>query len=120
MIELISLLANDRIEIARPVLLRSPVLRDEDLVTIVKLRGREHILAIAMRPRLSEFVSDACIETGDDEVIEGLLRNNGSEISKKAFSYLVAESERVDRFREPLVCRADLPQDLAMRMFWWV
>ena len=73
-----------------------------------------------MRPRLSEFVSDAVIETGDDEVIEQLLRNSSADISRRAMAYLVAESERVDRFCEPLARRADLPPELAMRMFWWV
>ena len=114
------MLANDRIEIARPILLRSPILRDDDLLAIVEHRGREHTLAIAMRPGLSEFVSDAVIETGDDEVIEQLLRNSSADISRRAMAYLVAESERVDRFRDPLVRRADLPSELAVRMYWWV
>jgi uncharacterized protein (DUF2336 family) len=33
--------------------------------------------------------------------------------------YLVSESQRVDRFQQPLLRRPDLPPQLAHRMFWW-
>ena len=35
-------------------------------------------------------------------------------------AYLVAESRRFDQFQEPLLSRADLPAELAHKMFWWV
>ena len=38
--ELVALLANDEIEIARPILLESPVLRDPDLMGLIRHRGR--------------------------------------------------------------------------------
>jgi uncharacterized protein (DUF2336 family) len=41
-------------------------------------------------------------------------------LSRRALEYLVAESQRVDSFQEPLLSRHDLPPDLAHRMFWWV
>jgi uncharacterized protein (DUF2336 family) len=95
-------------------------LRDEQLIAIVRQRGREHAFAIAEREHVSTAVSDALVETADTDVITRLLENASAELSRWAMDYVVAEAERVDRFREPLVRRADLPTDLAMRLYWYV
>ena len=95
--ELVELLANDRIEIARPILLRSKVLRDPQLIEIIRQRGREHALAVSMRAGLSPDVCDTLVATGDEDVIHSLLRNGDAELSRLATEYLVAESERVGR-----------------------
>lgn len=118
--ELMRLLANDQIEIARPILEQCDLLRDEDLIEIVRSRSDEHRLVIAMRAKLSEAVSDAVVDEGSPNVIEVLLKNQNAEISERAMAYLVAESRRVDRFQEPLLSRHDLPPKLAHQMFWWV
>ncbi|MCH8685477.1 DUF2336 domain-containing protein [Pedomonas mirosovicensis] len=118
--ELERMLANDEIEVARPLLEQSKVLQDSDLIEIVKKRTDQHRLAIAMRDRLSEPVADALIEHGSPDVIEALIRNEDAALSRRAMEYLVAESRRLDRFQEPLLSRSDLPPELAHRMYWWV
>jgi uncharacterized protein (DUF2336 family) len=118
--ELERMLANDAIEVARPILEQSRVLADVDLITIIKQRTDEHRLAIAMRDMLSETVTDALVQNAGNDVIETLLRNPNALISRRAMEYLVAESKRQDRFQEPLVLRNDLPADLAHKMYWWV
>lgn len=118
--ELIALLANDEIDIARPVLRDSPVLQDRDLIAVIKERGREHWLAISARRSLSSSVSDALVDTGDGDVIEGLLRNSDAELSSHAMEYLVIEAQRTDKFHEPLLRRAELPPDLAYKLYWFV
>ena len=50
---LISILANDTIEVAYPILSRSLVLQDRDLIEIIQQRTREHQMAIATRPSRS-------------------------------------------------------------------
>ena len=118
--ELIVELANDEIDIARPILLRSEVLRDPDLMEIVRNRTREHRLAVALRDGLSEDVTDTLVRHADEDVLVAMLRNRDARLSRFASEYLVAESEQTDAFQEPLLRRADLPPDLAMRMYWWV
>ena len=59
--DLIVQLANDEIEVARPVLLNSPLLDEPTLIEIVRNRSREHQLAIALRSSIGEPVSDALI-----------------------------------------------------------
>ncbi len=118
--ELAARLANDSIDIAEPMLTRSGVLRDEQLIEIVRNRSEAHRMAIAIRAHVSEEVSGELIENSDEDVVEALIRNENAEISELSIKYLVAESKNVDRFQEPLLNRQDLPVELAYRMYWWV
>jgi len=118
--ELAVLLANDEIDIASPVLIKSKVLEDADLIEIVRNRSTQHLLAISMRRDLSTAVADALVESGEKDVIRTLLENQDAQISRATMAYLVEQSKAVDEFQEPLVKRRDLPGDLARRMCLWV
>ena len=118
--DLVRFLANDKIEIAYPILTKSRALEDEDLIEIIEHRTFEHQLAVAIRSNISESVSDSLVDTGDKNVIKCLLQNTTSQVSRATMEYLVEQSEREDIFREPLVRRKDLSADLAQRMFLWV
>jgi len=118
--ELVELLANDEIAVARPILLNSQLLADPALIDIVRQRSHEHRLVVATRESLSSEVSDALIAEAEVDVIVALIENDDAEISRLAMEYLVEQSRRVDRFQEPLLRRQDMPPELAYRMFWWV
>lgn len=118
--ELLVTLANDEIEVARPILMQCTLLHDMELIGIVRHRTQQHQLAIAMRSSLSEPVSDALVETGDADVIKALLENQDAKISEATMAYLAAESRRVDSYQEPLIKRKDLGPDLAARLYLWV
>jgi uncharacterized protein (DUF2336 family) len=113
-------LANDEFEVAHPILIESNVLQDQDLIETIKHRTMAHQLAISMRNTLSEDVSEALVETGEQDVIANLLNNHGAKISRHVMDYLVSESKRVDSYQNPLVQRPELPPELAERMSWWV
>jgi len=118
--DIVRLLANDEIEIAYPILSHSGVLLDADLVEVIRQRTMEHQLAIAIRQQVSETVSDALVEAGDENVIRTLLSNQNAKISKTTMEYLVEESRRVDSFQEPILGRKDLDVKLVERMYLWV
>lgn len=118
--ELVNLLANDDIEVAYSILKDSPALRDEDLIEVIQHRTLEHQLAVSVRTTVSERVSDALVETGEEGVITTLLKNSGASISLATMEYLVEESKRVDVFQEPILTRDDLDPGLAKRMYMWV
>jgi len=118
--ELIVALANDEIEVAEPILRASAVLRDAELVGVIRHRTQQHQLAIAMRRSLSEYVSDALVETGNIDVVKVLLENPDAQISEATMEYLAEESRRVDTYQEPLLRRDDLSPALAARMYLWV
>jgi uncharacterized protein (DUF2336 family) len=69
------------IEVAGPVLARSPVLGDEVLLEIAKTRTQEHMLAIARRPTRSEMGTAAVVQRGDDRVLRTMSSNNGARFS---------------------------------------
>lgn len=118
--DLVYALANDNAEIAHPILMRSEVLKDPQLIEIIRNRDLEHQLSVAMRASVSEAVSDALVATDDVSVIERLLENPGAEIGRQTMTYLVEQSQRMDAFQNPLIRRKDLPAELAERMYWWV
>lgn len=113
-------LGKDTAEVAYPILAHCGILKDEDLIEVIRNRTVQHQLAIAIRRNVSESVSDALVEAGDEAVITKLLANPNARISERTMEYLVDESERVDTFHEPILRREDLAPDLAQRMFNWV
>lgn len=115
-----SSLAGIGTEIARPILMRSQALRSPELVELIRFRGREHRLAIAMRPSLNSNSGDTGPAGSENDVIEALLRHPDPELAQHASDYLVAEAGRIDRLRMPVLRAADLPAGLALRLHWWV
>ena len=118
--DLVIMLANDDIEVAHPVLLKSEVLRDAELIEIVRHRAMEHQVAIAMRPFVTKRVSDALVETGNDKVVTTLLENDGARISETTMEQLVEASRHKQSYQQPLVRRHDLPSRLAEKLYWAV
>lgn len=118
--ELVSTLANDEIEVAHKILLKSEVLQDIELIEVVQHRTLEHQLAIAMRKSVSEVVSDALVETGNTKVLTTLIENPKAEISNNTMEHLVDKSKTVEALQEPLLGRPDISPHLAKRMYWWV
>ena len=118
--ELAAKLANQTIDIAAPMLNKSGVLKDEQLIEIIRNRTEAHRMAIAIRSHVSENVSGELIENAGEDVVEALINNENAEISELSIKYLVAESRNMDRFQEPLLNRQDLPADMAYQMYWWV
>jgi uncharacterized protein (DUF2336 family) len=118
--ELVITLANDKIEVAYPILRESELLHDTDLIEIIHHRTLQHQLAIAMRKTLNESVTDALTETGREDVIKTMLENPDAKLSKTTMEYLVDQSKRVDSYQNPLLARSDLEPELVKRMYWWV
>lgn len=119
-VELIRQLANDEIQVARPLLERSNGLSDQDLVDIVNKHGKEHQLSVSNRAQISTGVSDALVAKGDDDVMLSLVNNDGAEFSRSAMETIVDRSENSQMLCAPLLNRTDLPPDLMHNMFWWV
>ena len=118
--ELIITLANDKIEVAYPILRESELLHDTDLIEIIHHRALQHQLAIAMRKTLNESVTEALTETGHEDVIKTMLENPDAKLSKITMEYLVDQSKHVDSYQNPLLARSDLEPVLVKRMYWWV
>jgi uncharacterized protein (DUF2336 family) len=106
-------LARDAIEVAEPVLTRSPALADEDLAPIAREQSQDHLLAIARRMTLSEVVTDILVEHGNDEVAGAVTGNEGARFSHAGFETLAARATACETILNRLVMRRDLPERVA-------
>lgn len=117
---LINLLALDEIEIARPVLAASPLLKDEDLLRVLVEATLEHQIEVARRPNLGGRVADAIIDRGEPATLTALAFNRTAEISLDGLRRLVEQSRRIAALRGPLTRHPRLTEQLAEQMYLWV
>ncbi|WP_249693817.1 DUF2336 domain-containing protein [Stappia sp. WLB 29] len=103
-------LADDEIEVARPVLEQSTVLRDADLVEIALKRGEDHKVAIAAREILSEMVTDVLVESGSSAVHRTVARNGGASLSARGVLGLIQASGLDEDLQMALADRQDLDE----------
>jgi len=118
--DLILLLVDDRIEVARPLILNSPLLTDDDVLRLVAVSDISHQEAVAARPHIGEPVTEALVQAGHESVLMALVRNVTARISGSTYETLVEKSRALTGLQEPLVQRTDLPPQLATKMCEWV
>src|ERR1700709_1692002 len=118
--DLILLLADDRIEVARPLLLRSPLLTDTDFLKLIAEAGESPHEAVAPREHIGEPVTHELAKSGAESVLVALVRNATAHTSPRTFETLVEKSRSIERLHEPLTQRSDLPPVLATKMCEWV
>lgn len=116
-VDLILMLANDQIEVARSVLIFSTALSDANLVDIIQSKALQHQLCIASRRNLSSTVSSALVATGENSVVYALLTNPSSTIAPAAYREILARSGNDTSLQLPLIKRADLPKSLAEQLY---
>ncbi len=103
-------LADDDIAVAEPILLRSTVLRDSDLVRVARKHGNSHCLAIAQRETVSEKVTDILVEQGDLKVRRKIAGNDGASFSDATMTRLINESAADATLQLTLSERRDLAE----------
>ena len=101
-------LANDTIEVARPLLEFSNVLSDDDLIDIVTNQSEAHREAIASRRHLTERVGDAIITHGGAPSVRQLVRNANAEIGQASLTRLVARANADAGIAADLRGRSDI------------
>lgn len=119
-LDLILLLVDDRIEVARPIILRSRRLSDAAILSFLQETSIEHQTACAARPQIGEPVTAVLAKSDAEPVLVALVRNATAKIAPATFEALVEKSRRIAGIQEPLVRRDDLPAPLATQMCAWV
>jgi uncharacterized protein (DUF2336 family) len=118
--DLILLLVDDRIEVARPLILNSPLLTETDVLKLIAQCGIAHQEAVAARPHIGMPVTDALARSENESVLMALVRNATAKISETGYRTLVDKSRALTGLQEPLVRRPDMPPQLANAMCDWV
>lgn len=109
-------LASDVESVSLPVIRLSSVLTDDDLIEIIRTQGTEKQVAVAQRERVSETVSDALVETHNEDVVSALVSNEGAEITEGAMQKVLDDFGDNDRINQPLARRSALPVGVAERL----
>lgn len=109
-------LARDVDTVALPILQFSEVLTDDDLMEIVTSQGATKQIAIAQRDTVSAVISDALVESGNEEVVTSLVSNRGADISEKSFSAVVDKFGDSEKVQGAMVYRPKLPVTIAERL----
>jgi len=118
---LIGTLARDHmIEVAAPVLAASPALTEDDLLSVARTRGQDYLRAISQRPQISEAISEAIVERGDDTTLQTLLANEGAQMSRETHELVVDRAVENPALHAAVVQRASLPIDLLNEMYFVV
>lgn len=103
---------NDDITIAGPVLEKSTVLTDENLIDVAKVKSQDHLSAIAARAQVNEPVTDILVQRGNADVAQRVLANQGARLSEMGFVRLVDGAWRDKTLAEAVAKRPDLPPEL--------
>lgn len=109
--ELLAALGAVSVPVALPLLARTQLLREPDLVAAMLRRIDEHRLAVILGRDSPYHVADLAqrlLDLGDEAVAEATM------------ALLIAESRRYDQFGEPALARTDLPPGPHRKLLWAV
>jgi len=102
-------LAADQPDIARPLLARSPLLLEQDLVDLIATSQPEAQMAIAGRAMLPRSLAAAIAEVGSAEACLTLVENPDADIAPFSIDRIVERFGHLAAIRESLLGRDDLP-----------
>ncbi|HEY8566528.1 MAG TPA: DUF2336 domain-containing protein [Beijerinckiaceae bacterium] len=102
---------DDAIAVAGPVIERSPVISEDDLVAIAAGKSQDHLFALSRRSGLTERVTDVLVDRGDDRVVRAVAENDRARFSDQGFASLVEKARADEDLQRLLQSRADLPPD---------
>ncbi len=107
---------DDSIEVAGPVLRESERLEPYALVANACTKSQTHMLAIAERESIDEFVTDVLVTRGDQKVVSSVARNNGARFSDFGFLHMIKRAEGDSILAEHLGLREDIPRHIFQQL----
>lgn len=110
-LQVVSVLADDQPEVAGPILARSPLLTDADLIDRVASGSAVTQKLIADRPAVSMALAAAIAEVGETEACVLLLANTGADIASLSFRRMAERHGDLALVREALIADPRLPSD---------
>lgn len=109
-------LAEDVDAVAVPFIEASPVLSEEDLISLVRAGSPGRQTAIARRPVVSNKVADALVNTGLPDVVRTLVSNPGAKITENTLMTIVQKHGTDHTIADQIVRRPELPLSVAERL----
>ena len=119
-LDLVLVLADDHIELARPLILRSRCLTDTVLLKRASGWDVPRRTFCAQRPHIGAAVTELLAEDDCESVLIALACNATATLQRTTYAKLVERSKLFPALQERLVRRPDLPPELAAEMHGWV
>lgn len=116
-LRLVLQIANDEIVVADPVLRRSPVLCDLDLIYLIKSKTPEYWRSIAQRKDLEAPVIYSLANTKDKETCMNLVENDNIEIPSRSYVTLADFAQDTPEMAQSLARRTDIPSELKSTIY---
>jgi uncharacterized protein (DUF2336 family) len=117
---MINVLALDEIEIARPIIAASPVLKDPDLIRLLVEATIEHQIEVARRPNIGPDVVAAILKAAEPAVLTALATNHSAAVGPAELHELVQAARKVASLRSPLASHPGMSGELALQLYAWV
>ncbi len=109
-------LARDVDSVALPMLKFSYVLRDEDLIEIVRRQSAGKQVAIAQRRQVSAQVANILIDTGNETAVARLVSNDGAELNDQAYGRVIGEYQHSESVSRSISHRPNLPATMSEQL----
>jgi uncharacterized protein (DUF2336 family) len=109
-------LAQDIDAVATPILVSSPVLTDEDLLTVLETTTSTKRCAIASREKVSAIVVHEILDSGDDKAVRIGAANDGADFDAAAYHRTMAEFGEKSEVMDAFVARSHLPLDVTEKL----
>lgn len=109
--------ANEAIDIARPVLRHSTVFCEQDLLYIIKAKPAEYWREIARRNDLTDTVLDRLVDSGDADTALILSENETVEHSVDLIKKLITKAKNDPRLAISLADRPEMNEDLGQMLY---
>lgn len=103
-----SLVSDDDIAVARPIIRDYRGLTSAILVNLASSASQTHLEAIAGRDAIGPDVTDVVVQRGNSEVVRTLASNQGARFSRFGMSAMVSKAAEDNQLQELLVGRSDL------------
>lgn len=109
-------LANDIEDVALPILKDSPILREADLIAVVRQGSLRKQVTIARRPDVSEPIADALITEAPEPAVVALMENAGARIGTPGLDRALDRFATSDAVKEGMARREKLPVTVTERL----
>ena len=119
-LRLVLQLAGDEISVATPILKKSKVLSDLDLIYIIKSQKAEYWQQIAQRQSLSDQVMNMLADTGDFYTALRLVENQKITLNEYVISALSDLAQESDVLAQPLLRRKEIPETIVQKLYQFV
>jgi uncharacterized protein (DUF2336 family) len=107
---------DDSIEVAGPILRHCERLDTSTLISNIRTKDQQHLLAISQRKSVPSVVTDELVTRGSREVLTSVVANKGASFSDFGFLHMIKRSNGDSILVEQIGRRQDIPRPMFQQL----